>query len=131
MGFSDAASKSQIEQSESSKTCSGGSRYLQVHAAHALYVVGLAVSISLWFIALRAPLWLDETISYWQINAGFSGISSRQGLSLPAYSYILWLWAEIAGTSEIALRIPSILAMLGGSTCCTVQPVNFSTKMLQ
>ena len=29
-----------------------------------------------------------------------------------AYSYILWLWTKVAGTSEIALRIPSILATL-------------------
>jgi hypothetical protein len=29
-----------------------------------------------------------------------------------AYSYILWFWTKLAGISEIALRIPSVLAML-------------------
>jgi hypothetical protein len=79
----------------------------------ALYALALFSSISLWFIAIHAPLWLDETISYWQIHAGFGQISSRQGLSFGAYSYVLWFATKIFGTSEIALRIPEILAMLG------------------
>jgi 4-amino-4-deoxy-L-arabinose transferase-like glycosyltransferase len=80
---------------------------------YAIYGLVLATSISLWFIAVRAPLWLDETGSYRQISAGFSGIWSRQNMFFPAYSYILWFSTKILGTSEIALRIPSILAMLG------------------
>ncbi|MGD0940370.1 MAG: glycosyltransferase family 39 protein [Terracidiphilus sp.] len=81
---------------------------------HAVYGLALTVSISTWFIAVRAPLWLDETGSYGQIAKGFSGILSRQyDLTFPAYSYILWLSSQIIGTSEVALRVPSILAMLG------------------
>lgn len=82
---------------------------------YALYGLALAVSISIWFIAVRTPLWEDETGSYWQINAGFSGIWSRQGICPPAYSYILWFFTKLIGTSEIALRIPSILAMLAAA----------------
>jgi 4-amino-4-deoxy-L-arabinose transferase-like glycosyltransferase len=79
-----------------------------------IYFVALALSISVWFIAVRAPLWLDETSSYWQIHEGFSGILSHLGnLSTPAYPYILWVSTRMIGTSEIALRIPSVLAMLG------------------
>jgi hypothetical protein len=82
-------------------------------APYAIYALSLAVSISLWFIALRAPLWLDETVSYFQIKGGFSEIMVRAGWpSVPAYSYILWLWTKLMGTGEIALRILSILAML-------------------
>jgi hypothetical protein len=70
--------------------------------------------MSTWFIAIHAPLRIDETGSYWQISKGFSEIVSRQGsLSFPAYSYILWFSTKIIGTSEIALRVPSILAMMG------------------
>jgi hypothetical protein len=86
---------------------------IQDRAQDAVCAIALAVSISIWFLAIRAPLWLDETISFWQINAGFRRISSRQGLSFPAYSYILWLWTKATGTGEITLRISSILAMLG------------------
>lgn len=80
-----------------------------------MYALALAVSISVWFIALPSPLWLDETSSYWQIGAGFSQIWPRQGIVFPAYTYILWLSSKLIGTGEVALRIPSILAMLGAA----------------
>jgi Dolichyl-phosphate-mannose-protein mannosyltransferase len=88
-------------------------RATQSRLKYAIYPLALAISISIWFIAIRAPLWLDETVSYWQVDAGFWGISSRQGLSFPAYSYILWLNTLILGKSEVMLRVPEILAMLG------------------
>lgn len=80
---------------------------------HWIYSLSLAAAIALWFVPLRTPLWLDETGTWWQINAGFSGLWTRQRVSFPAYTFILWLSSKIIGTSEIALRIPSILAMLG------------------
>src|SRR5581483_8938019 len=79
----------------------------------AIYATILAVAIAIWLVAVRAPLWLDETVSYWQIHRGFSQIASRQGLSFGAYSYLLWCASKLFGTSEVSLRIPSILAMLG------------------
>ncbi len=81
---------------------------------NALYALSLAASISLWFIAIRAPLWLDETVSYFWIKGGFRELISRQGWpTVPAYSFVLWLWTKMLGTGEITLRILSILAMLG------------------
>ena len=103
-------------QTESAGVTEGGRRSFQSIQdcfVWIIYVLALTVSVSIWFSAIRAPLWLDETISFWQINTGFSRIASRGGLSFPAYSYILWLATRVLGTSEIALRIPSILAMLG------------------
>jgi len=86
----------------------------QDYAYYAICGFALAVSISVWFIAIGAPLWFDETGSYYQISAGFSGIPSHLGgVSFPPYAYILWLTTKILGASEIALRVPSILAMLG------------------
>jgi NADH:ubiquinone oxidoreductase subunit 6 (subunit J) len=84
------------------------------HVLYAIYALVLAVSISVWFVAIRAPLWLDETVSYALIDGRFGDIFSRQGWpGVPIYYDILWLWTKITGTSEIALRISSILAMLG------------------
>lgn len=80
---------------------------------YAIYALALAVSISTWFISIRMPLLQDETGSYWQISAGFSQIWPRLFTTFPAYYYLLWLSTKIIGTSEIALRIPSVLAMLG------------------
>ena len=88
-------------------------RSLQDRVFYAIYWLALAVSISIWFIAVRAPLWMDETGSYWLICKGFAQIPHRETISSPAYSYILWFSTKIIGTSEIALRVPSILAMLG------------------
>jgi hypothetical protein len=82
--------------------------------ASGIFLVSLVVSISAWFLPIRAPLWEDETGSFWMINKGFAGIlPSQNSLSFPAYSYILWFSTKIIGTSEISLRIPSIAAMLG------------------
>ncbi len=69
---------------------------------YTIYALAVAASVSTWFIALRAPLWLDETGTYWQINAGFSQIWPRFFLTLssPEYAYILWLSTKLIGTSE-------------------------------
>ena len=81
---------------------------------YALYGLALALSVSVWFIAIRAPLWLDETISLFVIKGGLSEILSRQGWpGVPAYPVLLWLWTKALGTAELALRMSSVLAMLG------------------
>lgn len=69
----------------------------------------------MWFIAINSPLWLDETVSYWQISSGFSRIWDRQGLSFPGYSYILWAINALFGSREVVLRFPSVLAMTGAA----------------
>jgi hypothetical protein len=106
-------SDNQIKKPQQNDPQTECTRAAQDRLFHAIYALALALSIAIWFIAVRSPLWLDETGSYWQISAGFSGILSRQPISFPAYSYILWLSTKLIGSSEIALRIPSILAMLG------------------
>lgn len=79
------------------------------------YGMALAASISIWFALFRAPLFLDETGTFWQISAGFSHIWSRQYLCFPAYNYILLAFTKVFGTSEAALRAPSLLAMFGAA----------------
>jgi 4-amino-4-deoxy-L-arabinose transferase-like glycosyltransferase len=81
---------------------------------YTIYALALAVSISIWFIAIRAPLWLDETVSIYLIQGGFAGIMSRQVWpDAPTYSCLLWLWTKVMGMGEISLRISSLLPMLG------------------
>ncbi len=78
------------------------------------YGAAILVCLSVWFLAVRAPLWTDETLSYWQIAGGFKQIWARsvQGNSFAAYAYILWLTKTLFGNRELVLRIPSIVAML-------------------
>ena len=79
----------------------------------AIYVLALLISLSTWFIVIRAPLWLDETVSLFLIKGGFAGIMSRQVWpDAPAYSCLLWLWTKVMGSAEIMLRISSVLPML-------------------
>ncbi len=83
--------------------------------ARLIYPVALLASLSTWFLAIRAPLWLDETLAYWQVAGGFGKVWSRSALmpSSIGYLYTLWLAKSVLGSSEIALKIPSTLAMLG------------------
>ena len=77
------------------------------------YALVLTTSIAIWLLAIRAPLWLDETISYFIIKKRLSEVLSRQSWpGVPAYYFLLWLWTRIVGTSEIELRMLSVLAML-------------------
>ena len=86
------------------------------HLAYATYGLCVAASIAVWFLAIGAPLWTDEADSYWEIAKGPWPIPFwRDGLTFPAHSYILWLATKALGTSEIALRVPSALAMLGAA----------------
>ena len=79
------------------------------------YPVALVASLSIWFLAIKAPLWLDETLAYWQVSGGFAKVWSRSALMPSSIGYLYTLWAakSILGSSEIALKIPSTCAMLG------------------
>lgn len=79
------------------------------------YPLALAAALSMWFLALRAPLWLDETLSYWQVSGGFAKVWTRTKLmpSSLGYLYTLWCARSILGSSEMALKIPSMVALFG------------------
>jgi hypothetical protein len=83
--------------------------------AKLLYPSALVGSMSIWLLAIRAPLWLDETLAYWQVSGGFEKVWSRSALmpSSIGYLYTLWFAKSILGNHEIALKIPSTFAMAG------------------
>jgi len=83
-----------------------------IRPENVIYPIAILCSILNWFFALRSPLWLDETVSYWQITAGFSQLWARQGISFVAYPFLLLVTKSLFGSSIYALRMPSILAML-------------------
>lgn len=79
-----------------------------------VYPISLLASLSVWLLALRAPLWLDETLAYWQVSGGFAKVWSRSALmpSSIGYLYTLWATKSMFGSSEIALKLPSLFALL-------------------
>ncbi len=81
---------------------------------YAMYALLLMASLVIWLLNIRAPLWLDETVSIYLIRGGLAGIIARQVWpDSPTYSCLLWLWTRAVGTGEIALRVSSLLPMLG------------------
>jgi hypothetical protein len=61
---------------------------------------------------LQAPLWLDENFSATiAAQPDFRGLIDwcLNELSGPLYYSLLWTWEKVAGDSNLALRIPSLL----------------------
>jgi hypothetical protein len=84
-------------------------------AANFVFALALCGSVAMWFLTIRSAFWLDETVSYWEISGGFREIWARQSVSFPAYFYILWATKSLFGSSEVVLRMPSVLAMLAAA----------------
>src|SRR5579884_3664347 len=93
----------------------GGSSLIE-RVSNATLWAGLICSMAVWLVSLRVPLWLDETISFWQTEGGFRQLWDRQGsIMFVAYPFVLWLTKTVFGSSVIALRAPSVLAMMGAA----------------
>jgi mannosyltransferase len=60
----------------------------------------------------RRPLWLDEASTYWTIHAGALDLlrGARTDGTPPLYFLIVSAFTRVFGTSELALRLPSIVA---------------------
>jgi hypothetical protein len=76
--------------------------------------VVLTLAAVCWVPHLPDSLWLDETLTFWVIRDGLAETLERtiHYQPQPAYYIFMWFWTRIAGFSEIALRIPSLLATL-------------------
>ena len=71
-----------------------------------------AIVALVWIPSIGRSLWLDELISTWVIDDGFTtaiGRAQDYQASSPLYFGLLWLWAQIVGTDEVLLRLPSIV----------------------
>jgi mannosyltransferase len=77
-----------------------------------------AVSLVLGLIRLGSPsLWYDEAYTYRQIHKGY--IDQFDGYQ-PFYYWIEKPWTDLAGTSEWALRFPSIVGAMLASALVVV-----------
>lgn len=81
----------------------------------AAVVVAAAVTAArLWIPQLGSSFWLDETGTAWLIDGSLGDTIGRsfryQGGSV-LFLVVEWLVSRVAGMSEIALRLPSVLGM--------------------
>ncbi|MBL8296691.1 MAG: hypothetical protein JNN08_32905 [Bryobacterales bacterium] len=81
-------------------------------------VLWVAVAIAVirgWILPLGDSFWVDETVTYWTIKDGWSQFWERTSVHQDsrAYCALLWAWAQVAGMSEVALRLPSLLSIAG------------------
>ncbi|MBU3957270.1 glycosyltransferase, partial [Patescibacteria group bacterium] len=74
----------------------------------------LAILVSALFlrlINLNQSLWLDEAVQAITSQGSFSGIFQelRGDFHPPLYHVLMWFWVHLFGSSEIILRLPSVL----------------------
>jgi hypothetical protein len=69
----------------------------------------------LWIPPLGSSLWLDETSTYWVVRDGFLKTLERGHRYSPSgtlYLVLVYLVKQIAGSSELALRLPSFAGLV-------------------
>ena len=78
-------------------------------------VLGLAIMVTALAVSFRLPFcsesfWLDELHSAWVVWDEFSAVTGRAawGNQTPVYYWGLWCWRQLAGDSEVALRLSSV-----------------------
>lgn len=79
-------------------------------------LIGFSASLiaAFWVPTLSDGLMTDELLSAWVSSDGLGDAVDRaythQGNS-PLYFVLLWAWRAVAGSSELMLRLPSVLCM--------------------
>lgn len=81
--------------------------------------VGATVAIAVWWtLRLTQGFVVDETLTAWITSDGLDDAWTRtyefQGNS-PVYFCLLWFWRQLVGSSELALRLPSVVAVLAAA----------------
>jgi mannosyltransferase len=68
--------------------------------------------------AARPALWSDELMTWGMATAPWNqmfGVLKWVDITIAPYYVLIHLWVSVAGTSDLALRLPSILAMAGAA----------------
>ncbi len=78
-------------------------------------VVVLLLGLGLRIVNLNQSFWLDETITAKVARLSFSQINQfiRRDFNPPLYYYLVGVWQNVFGLSEVILRLPSLLFGLG------------------
>jgi uncharacterized membrane protein len=79
----------------------------------ALVALGIAIA-AMWLPWVTSSFWLDETGTWWVVKDGLGDVIERSQIQgqTPAYYVVAWLARHAFGSSEVALRIPSMIGAL-------------------
>jgi mannosyltransferase len=96
-------------------TASPASPAARVEAV-AVPLAGVAAAVAFVAVGLDRSFWVDEAFSALLATRDVRGVIDglRQDGNFPAYFLALSAWSRLAGESEIALRLPSVLFYLAG-----------------
>jgi hypothetical protein len=87
----------------------------EVPKEHFHLLVGILFLLvgALWLLPLGASLWLDETGTFWIVQGSFSQTIHRALESSGSIPYFVTVWVAktVGGSSEVVLRLPSIISM--------------------
>ncbi len=105
------ASRVVVESTTSEPT----SRNLAQHGPGVLLLLTLVLAfVNYWYPMLTSDLRFDENLTGWVVQGSLVETIERswthQGQS-PLYFMVIWVWQNIVGSSEIALRLPSMVAL--------------------
>lgn len=73
-----------------------------------MVLIGFALRV---YRLAAQSLWYDEAVSWYltQMSLPQLTVWTANDIQPPLYYYFLWFWVRLAGTSEYALRFPSVL----------------------
>ncbi len=78
-------------------------------------VIGAAAVVRLWIMPMVNSFWLDETMIVSIVRHGLTRIASGTPASVAsvAFCWLEWCTSKVFGLSEVALRLPSVVAGIG------------------
>lgn len=87
-------------------------------------------------VAARVPscyesFWVDELHTAWSVWDRFGDVGPRAtlGHQSPFYFQGLWLWKQVVGGSEVALRLSSVLAVAAASAILTFDVTRWTRSL--
>ena len=111
--------KQQKSPGQSPRQAYGAGRFQDKYETSILLSLGVVVALRLWLSPLRSSFWIDETGTAWAIGGSFHDLLAHLSFNffpqMPLFCMSLWAWSRVAGLSETALRLPSLIAIAAAS----------------
>lgn len=77
-----------------------------------LLTVVFAITFAMRVASCRESFWLDELHTAWAVSGTFGEVAERAaaGNQTTGYFHLMWVWRNLFGDTELAMRLSSVLA---------------------